>query len=139
MHALAESWRHRVTVKESTCFVNLHFDCDHADVCVQSDLPVAGKITFTMKTEKAFAVRIPDWVDHATVTVQVDGTERVSEIKNGYLRVGTPRAGAHGVVSFHVPCKTETETVDGIVYTTTWVGNQLIAIAPRGTVSPLPF
>jgi hypothetical protein len=30
-------------------------------------------------------------------------------------------------------------TVDGTAYTTTWVGNQIINIQPRGSVSPLPF
>ena len=49
------------------------------------------------------------------------------------------QAGETGAVTFPLPVKIERETVDGVEYTTTWVGNQLIQILPRGTVSPLPF
>jgi len=31
------------------------------------------------------------------------------------------------------------ETVDGIEYTTTWIGNQIIDIFPHGEISPLPI
>ena len=139
VHALVECWRHRVTERESTCFVNLLFDCDHPDVSVQSGLPVDGRIAFSMKAAKSLAIRVPDGVDCNTLAVQVKGAQREPNITDGYVRLGALEAGVQGAVTFDVPCKVETETVDGIPYTTTWVGNQLIAINPRGTVSPLPF
>jgi glutamine cyclotransferase len=40
---------------------------------------------------------------------------------------------------FPVACRRERETVDGVVYTTLWAGDQILEILPRGPVSPLPF
>jgi len=48
-------------------------------------------------------------------------------------------ADARGEVTFPVPCRIEREAVDGTEYTTTWAGDQVLDIRPRGTVSPLPF
>ena len=46
---------------------------------------------------------------------------------------------SRGMVLFDVPCRTEKETVDGVEYSTTWAGDQILDIQPRGTQSPLPF
>lgn len=139
VHALSECWRHRVTTRENGCFVNLLFSAETEDVHIESGLPKAGSLRFVMKTAKPLAIRIPRWVDTASLTVQLNGTKRVWEVEEGFLRLGALQPGDEGRIGFDVPCKEESEVVDGITYTTTWVGTQLIGVSPRGTVSPLPF
>jgi len=59
--------------------------------------------------------------------------------QDGYLEVAGLRPGDQGRLLFPVLCKLERETVDGVCYETVWIGNQIVSISPRGTVSPLPF
>ena len=60
-------------------------------------------------------------------------------VAGGYAELGEMAAGDAGELTFEVPCRVEQETVDGEKYTTTWVGEQIVDIRPRGTVSGLPF
>jgi len=60
-------------------------------------------------------------------------------VVNRYARVVASRAGPTALVQFAVPCRIQQETIDGTCYTTTWIGDQVIEILPRGSVSPLPF
>ncbi len=59
--------------------------------------------------------------------------------ENNYAKVADLKAGDHGELSFSVPGKIDQETVNSVTYTTTWIGNQIINISPKGKVSPLPF
>ncbi len=139
VHALSECWRHRITAKDGACFVNLLLDAETDDVRVESSLPKAGRIAFSVKAARSMAIRVPEWVDRTTLKFRLNTAEKECVIRDGYLRLGALQAGDTGVIAFDVPCKEEREVVDGITYSTTWAGSQLIAVSPRGTVSPLPF
>ena len=91
------------------------------------------------KGVKSVRVRIPGWVDEDAIEMRIGGERGQVLLEKGYVVVHDLSAGDHGALSFSVPCKIEKETVDGVTYTTTWVGNQIINIEPRGKVSPLPF
>jgi len=82
---------------------------------------------------------VPEWCEGAEMKSEVDGTVAAAEVDKGYLVIAGLAAGARGEVTFPVACKVEKEIVDGTAYTTTWIGNQIVDIAPRGVVSPLPF
>ena len=139
VHALAECRRHRTTFREGTVSVNLLLDYEGEAVSLRSALPLVGRIAFTAHQDLRLRVRVPDWVDAATLRATVDGGEHVVALEAGYADLGPLQAGSQGELTFAVPCKVERETVDGVTYTTMWVGNQLVDIRPRGTVSPLPF
>lgn len=139
VHALCESLKHRVTGDEKSVRINLFFDTDTADITVDSGLPLQGSIKFTMKTDKTLFVRIPVWIDLKTVKLMVNGNAQKVTVKDGYVEITGLKAKDQGELSFPVPCKKEKETVDGVEYTTTWVGTQVIDIQPYGPISPLPF
>ncbi len=138
VHALSECYRHRVTGDGETSNVNLLFDYEGPDVTIDSALPLEGRIAFTFGKATNLAIRIPDWVAPNTLHVEVEGAGRVIHIESGYLKV-EGQAGQSGRLTFTLPCKQEKETVDETEYTTTWIGNQIVDIQPRGSVSPLPF
>ena len=139
IHAMAACYVHRVTGYDDTVKVNLHLDYDGEAVTIKSGLPLEGKIGFTMKKAGVLRIRVPEWCDGADMQSMVDGAVVATEVDKGYLVIAGLAAGAQGEVTFPVACKVEKETVDGTEYTTTWIGNQIVDIAPRGAVSPLPF
>lgn len=139
-HALSEFWAHRVSVRDGAYDVNLLFNFEDDRLAIESGLPFAGRLAFRAKAAiPMLRVFIPPWVDAATVRVSAGGEPRPAAVEGSFVNVGALEAGAAAEVTFSVPCKVERETVDGIEYTTTWAGNQIIAITPRGEVSPLPF
>ena len=140
VHAMAECWRQRTTCAEGVYTVNLLFDFEDDAVTITSGLPKAGLIEFAAKKDiRGIHVRMPAWVDAGRVRLVVLGEASPAALSGGYCRIPPMTAGARGALAFDVPCKREKETVDGIEYTTTWVGNQVVDIQPHGVESPLPF
>jgi hypothetical protein len=139
VHALCECWRHRCTVDDDAVRLNLLVDYSGPLVTVTSELPRKGRLTFRMATEKPLLVRVPDWVDPNTLRVTVQGQHVPVDFSRGYVTIAHGAVGREGSLQFALPCRIERESVDGTVYTTTWVGNQVVEILPRGTESPLPF
>ncbi len=140
VHAMSECWRHRMEALEGTATLNLLFDGDNELITVKSGLPLEGRIAFTTKKPlKQFRIALPGWLNVDTVKVLVDGKAREVRTGSGFLELGALDINATGTVAFDLPCKQEKETVDGVEYTTTWIGSQLVAILPRGEVGPLPF
>ncbi len=139
IHAMTECYRHRVTRNGDTSSVNLYFDYEGDDVTIESGLPLQGRIAFTMKQNGTLRIRVPEWCEGAEMRAEVDGAVAAAAVDKDYFVIAGLAAGALGEVTFPVACKVEKETVDGTEYTTTWIGNQIVDIAPRGVVSPLPF
>lgn len=139
IHAMAECYRHRVTREGEISSVNLFLDYDGEDVTIASGLPLEGRIAFTMKQVGTLRIRVPEWCDGAAMEATVNGATVKPAVTAGYLVLSGLAAGTSGEMRFPVACKVEKETVDSTEYTTTWIGNQLVDIQPRGVVSPLPF
>jgi hypothetical protein len=140
VHAMSECYRERTTAKDGAYRVKLLFDFEDDALAVDSGLPVSGRIAFRAKKDvKDLAVRIPQWVDVKTVKITLAGKDVPLKLEGGFAQLGPIAAGQEGAIAFDLPCKLEKETVDGVAYTTTWIGNQIIDIQPRGTESPLPF
>ncbi len=139
VHALAECWEHKLVSENNQCKLNLLFDGTNDDFDIKSYLPKEGLIEFTAKTNKMLLIRMPMWVNNKSIKLSINGKDRQPVIEHGYLKVAGLATGDKGSVIFDIPCKIEEETVDGSVYKTTWIGNQIIDITPRGELSPLPF
>jgi hypothetical protein len=139
LHAMAECWRHRVTLAAGVASVNLLLDYDGDALSVQSGLPLEGRLGFTLKQPLRLRLRVPGWADPATLRATVGGVPRPVAVSAGYADLGDLQPGDSGALTFAVPFREERETVDGTTYTTTWAGDQILDIRPRGAVSPLPF
>jgi len=139
IHAMAECWNHRVTWSADTASVNLLLDYESDRLAVRSELPLVGRIELTARADVTVRLRVPEWVDAGTLRVAVAGEARKVTVRGGYVGLGAMAAGQEAEIAFTVPWSLQRETVDGTGYTTTWAGNQIVDIRPRGTVSPLPF
>jgi len=139
VHALSEVYMRRCVVAGDHARVIMLFDADTAGLRVESALPLEGRIRCTAKRALSLDIRVPGWVAPRSVALSVNGRKRDARIRSGFATVGRLESGDVAELTFAVPCRVERETVDSVVYTTTWVGDQVISIEPRGTVSPLPF
>ncbi|MBD3175108.1 MAG: hypothetical protein GF320_08000 [Armatimonadia bacterium] len=139
VHAMAECWQHRCTMVGSVHRVNLLLSYEDERVTVESMLPLEGRIIVRAKTDAQVDVRLPSWMDPASLVVRLDGQEIGSHVEAGYLKLPSLGPGTEATVSFPVHAKRERETVDGTEYTTIWAGSQVLEVLPRGPVSPLPF
>ena len=141
VHAMSECYRQRTVVQGRTYTVNLLFDYRDDVVDIRSQLPRTGRVEFTAKSPiDRIRIRIPTWVDRSTMQLaRTVGAATAEQATGSYVDIDGLQAGESGALTFLLPVKIERETVDGMEYTTTWIGNQLIQILPRGTVSPLPF
>ncbi len=138
-HALAECYRHCLTTEGGATRLNMLFDAENAEFAIRSGLPTEGRIAFEAKSCKTLLVRIPAWVKRSSVKLFIQGKAQPVVMEGAYVRIASLLPGQRGELTFALPCKIERETVDGTEYTTTWIGNQIVAIFPRGAVSPLPF
>ncbi|MBI5091945.1 MAG: hypothetical protein HZB26_05810 [Candidatus Hydrogenedentes bacterium] len=141
VHALSECYRSRVTSSDGVTYrMNLLFDFENSDLKIVSGLPWTGRVEIETKAAgKTVLVRLPGCVDAKTLTRKENAAAAPAEIEDGCVKLANLPAGAKVTLSFDLPFKIEKETVDNIEYTTTWIGNQVIEIQPRGGVSPLPF
>ncbi len=140
VHALSETYRRRTVLRDGVYSVVLHFDFEDEAVAVECGLPTQGRVGFRAKKDLAgLRVRIPGWVSRDSVRIAVQGAPVPAEWDGAFAVIPPLSAGTEGEVTFDVPCKVEKETVDGTVYVTTWVGNQIVDIRPRGEESSLPF
>jgi hypothetical protein len=139
VHALCESVRHMLQSSEKTTRLNLLFSCANDQFEIRSHLPLEGRIEFLSKGGGILKIRIPPWVNQGSVRLTIRREPATPRREGAYLVVHGLRAGDQGELQFDVPCRMEREIVDDTEYTTKWVGNQIVEIAPRGKVSPLPF
>ena len=139
VHALAECWEHKLVSENNQCKLNLFFDAANNAFEIKSYLPKQGLIEITAKANKTLLIRVPAWVNLKTIKLSINGEDTSVVIDNNYIIITGLKQGSKSTVTFDIPCKIELETVDGSVYRTTWLGNQIIDITPRGELSPLPF
>lgn len=135
VHALAAAWRACVTGDGDEARVNLLFDHRDERLTVRSGLPHTGRLELTAQVELELSVRVPAGVD--VTTARWLGAQ--PPVVDGYFVLGRLAAGDSATLFFTLPCRTERERVDGVEYRTRWLGEQVVAIEPRGPVSPLPF
>lgn len=140
IHALCEAWRNRAVNVDSVVRLNLLFDFQNEDIEISSSLPLVGKIQFFKKTEKDLYVRIPNWVNETSLSLEVMGKQTDAlKMVDGYLHVGKLYKGAAGTISFTIKSVRKAEEIEGVKFSTTWWGDQVIDIDPPGKISPIPF
>ncbi len=139
VHALSECWKHVLINNKKDCKYNLLFSVANNNFDIKSYLPQKGLIEIKVKVDKTLFVRIPDWVKSSSIVLLINGEKESFVIEDGYLKIQNSKPGSSCSIMFDIPCSIEQETVDGVVYVTTWIGNQVIDIKPRGIISPLPF
>jgi hypothetical protein len=138
-HAMSEFIHAMLATSGDTTTLNLPFSCSNSEFEIISSLPLTGRILFTSRGGSILKIRVPSWVDQKSLKLTVSREPVELQLDHGYVVIRGLKAGNQGELTFDVPCRMEKEIVDGTEYTTKWAGDQILAIEPRGEVSPLPF
>lgn len=131
-----QAWHHAVQRNDDGVYVNLLLSRDSPWCSVVSGQPASDVIEVTMKCDGPLYVRIPDWAGPDALEVHVNGEPARAVTDGCYVRM---EAASGDVVELSIP-QPETEIVEvlsGREYRTTWKGDFVTGIEPRGTVAPL--
>lgn len=139
VHALSEFYRQRTMMKDGIYTMNLQFDFEDNALTLDSELPRTDASRFAPnRTWPAFASAFrPGWTRARSTSPSAEPRHRQPWTASMRRSLRFPLD--HRRTRLRRPCRVEKETVDGTVYTTTWMGNQIVDIKPRGEESPLPF
>ncbi len=95
--SLCEAYREVTRLDEAGHWVNLLFD--HETEAIKVESPYTGSaLRITVKQPAPLFVRLPPWVDSATLVPQ--GTDETPRFSNGYLFIAEPPVGQPLTVKF---------------------------------------
>ena len=142
MRALRTVWRHTVTNRGGSIFVNMALPCEHEEAVVETSLPNRGKQTVVARQAGDYCIRPPAWAPRSDVSVAHNGNEISPVWRGDYILVPQMVAGERISVSYplipfvqHIDL-TEAGRNSGS-YTARWIGNTVTKILPEGGYLPL--
>lgn len=130
------AWTQATERLGDTTHVNLLINYMDDQLRVCSWVPDEGKITVSCSYATRLQVRIPPWIDLATLQGSVGCRAVPVAIVEGYLSVSL-QAGEELDLRFNMEEKETQEPMLDTVYLVKWKGNSVQAISPAGTWIPL--
>lgn len=132
--ALGLVWQNIINEDGNKIEVNFPFNKKTASVEVESKLPFSGKISIKALKSVELFVRIPDWVEHSSVEVLVNGRQRAkAEFKgpfSDYVKVGRLKPKDEAEVRY--PLRREKKryyiAYHPFVYEADWLGNYVMGM-----------
>ncbi len=137
VQALCEFTHHIITRTELGIQVNLLFSWENELAKVESELPLKGKLTITVKQPLNLLVRIPENFTPGSLEAEREG-EAISPQRTGnYLLLPNSQAGATFEVTFAPIRFAKSEFVYHQPYEVQWFGEQAVGISPQKGIYPL--
>lgn len=137
VRGMFNAWTNAVCHDGGALTVNILINYGDSRVVMRSWLPWEGRLEIQPLRTSKVRVRIPDWAHTGAIAVQVSGHTLAAKAENGYLCLGEIHAGDIAEITFELQQSVRTETILDAAYTTTWRGNSVIAMEPRGKMIPL--
>lgn len=137
VRGMFNAWTNAVTKDNNIMTVNLLINYGDSDITVKSWLPYEGRLEIVTGKNTNVKVRIPEWTAQHTVKTEINGNNINCCIFSGYLEAVGLNAGDKLEITFDVPTFQKTESILDIEYTTTWKGNTVLGINPKGAFIPL--
>ncbi len=139
-HSLSDVYRHVCTVTAELIRVNLHLEYEDALITVRSQRDTQGELRVTLRTPADLSLRIPGWVDAASVDVRVDGRASKRRCSGSWMHVDAEALGdgREVVMTYALPERSTEECMpSGRIYRFRWCGDHIVGVAPQD--SPRPF
>ncbi|MGH3490595.1 MAG: hypothetical protein ACRDP8_22125 [Actinopolymorphaceae bacterium] len=148
VRGLFTAWNAIVTGNEDLLRVNLLLTRRSRLVEVVSHLPYEGRVELTLRGDcRELRVRTPPWAGYAKLTVTresaagevttASGREPGQWASDGFLRIADVRAGEKVRVCFPMTERTSVEVAAGQEFRTSWRGDDVTGISPRGSSRPM--
>ena len=104
---------------------------------VDSFLPYEGRVDVKLKQACELSLRTPEWVKPDQTKCTVNGSERSLSWDGRYAVVGKVAPNDVATLVFPISERTEKVRIQGIDYTLTCKGNDVVHIDPPGKYCPL--
>ena len=131
-------WHNIVTKNNEGVYVNLLLNKRTPFCEVLSYLPYNGRVDVEMYVNSNLHLMIPDWVKKSEVVLKVNGAVANTEWDNAYLLVANLKKGDKITINYPMRIVTMADTIPGKgIYRTTWKGNTVVNIDPKGKIVPL--
>lgn len=145
MRALWEAWNGVVETTAEGVRVNLCLTRDHPAARVKAYRPECGRLDVTAKRSGEYLLRAPSWAAREAVQVRRNGTAVQAAWAgptNAYIRLRDVRPGDQLTITWPVSKFTQTFTPTSVpgrtdTLTVRWVGNEVVAVEPRGRYLPM--
>lgn len=137
IHALFIAWKNAARFHHGTLSVDLHIDKQLPQAEIRGYQPFKGLLTIYLKETCAVRVRIPDFVEPGTVTVDANGAKVQAKDFGNYLELGQRSSGELIRISYPLPITAEEVEIGNpgfrhYRYRVTWKGDTVVRMEPMG-------
>ncbi|MFZ2654115.1 MAG: hypothetical protein WAX69_04320 [Victivallales bacterium] len=136
LHSLIDVYNNIVVANETDLRVHFHFDYNDKNVCITSRREKIATVTITPKKKVNLWIRLPRWTPKESVRLVVAGKNLPLFIVGDYAFVPRDLMPAEVTLTYDLPVSTEIERTDGVDYSITWRGDEIIGISPNSDFLP---
>ena len=104
---------------------------------VDSHVPYVGQVDVRIKELAELSIRIPEWVEHDEVRLQLNGNDHPMDRDGRYAEVGEVKPGDVATMTFPITERTDEVWIEKEKFTLVRKGNDVVAIDPPGRLCPL--
>ncbi len=136
-HGFFIAWKNAASFENGTLSVHLHFDKLLPQAEIRGYQPFRGQLAIKLKADSAVRVRIPDFVDPATLKVETGGAAVPVKVWGNYAELGRHRRDTVLKISYPLASRTEEVQIGNpgfrhYRYRVHWRGDTVIAMEPLG-------
>ncbi len=137
IHGLCAVYARIFTKADHGLFVNLHFDCDHGPGRIRQKQGDSRRtVTITPNEPGRLFVRVPRWTPPGSVALSSGGRSLPVERVGEFARIRPEAWQQEVTMSYDLPPRTTTETVDETTYEFKWRGDHILSVSPNLTLLP---
>ena len=117
--------------------VNFHLDYEDHETSIACARDDGGRLTVRTPGRSNLFLRVPAWVDGASVRVTTAGQAIEVNRVGSFVLVPRDLAGGPVVMTYDLPVEEVEEVTDGTTYRFRWRGDDIVGISPN--TDYLPF
>lgn len=136
LHGLIDIYRHIVLKKNNALMVCMHFNYEDDSVLITASRDTMGTVKIVPKTNENIMIRIPEWTDHDSVSVWVDGKAVRPTRIGGFLYISKDHGPREIVCKYSLPLRETNEKTMGTDFTYQWRGDEIISVYPNTDFLP---
>ena len=136
LHTQCDIYTHVVEETDMGLVVNFHFDHDDDCVRIETARDDGGRLTVEPKIARPVLIRTPAWTPRESVMLEVNGKRESPSWIGHSLLVAALDPPGQIEMTYELPERTLTETIDGDDYHLSWRGDDVIGISPNTDFLP---
>ena len=136
IHTLIDIYQHIVIREENGLRVLFHFNYTDNEIEITSVRNKKAHLNISLKESTNLFVRIPGWVPHESVEIEMLGKPVEPEWQGNFLFFASNNFPAEVTIRYALPISEEAETIAGTEYHLVWRGDEVVGIQPNEELLP---